>query len=304
MITEIVPVSISGSLGAVVQNMITFAFVIAYGLGFYVPYEYTKDGKFNEEIYTSNIWRYIFFIPGIVAVMQIFFVVTIFRDDTPKYYELNNNPEMARRVYSKIYIEQAPNEQFLSPSINAEESPQTDSISFFQIFGKRYRYALFLGIIIFTLAKLTGINAFLFYSIEIFTQNYTGYAAEREARIGTMLVGITLFGTSFLSSILLARIGRKAIMIIGHIGILATLIALAMCAMYEINLWSKIFTVAFVFFYGTTVGTIIWVYNAEILEKTSMSFATFWDWVLTILFTLFTNQGFELLKPEGMYFLF
>ena len=100
MITEIAPIAISGSVGATVQNMVTFGFVIAYSLGFLVPYEFTEDGKLNDEIYNSEIWRYIFSIPGVIALIQFLFLMTIFRDETPKFYEKNGQQEEARQVYS------------------------------------------------------------------------------------------------------------------------------------------------------------------------------------------------------------
>ena len=303
MITEIAPITISGSLGATVQNMVTFGFVIAYSLGFLVPYEYMEDGQLNDEIYTSEIWRYIFSIPGVIALIQFLFLMTIFRDETPKFYEKNGQQEEARQVYLRIHSEDALETPLLSNNTNVESFPREEA-TFFDIFGSKYRFTLFVGLMVFTLSQFTGINAVLFYSNEIFTLNYVGHAAEREARIGTMLIGITMFVTSFLSSILLARMGRRKILLIGHLGMFVALAVLGVLTIYENNLWIKVLTISFVFFYGFSIGTLVWIYTSEILTENGMSFATFWNWLLTILFGLFTSQGFEALTPQGMYFLF
>ena len=300
---EIAPITISGSLGASVQNMVTFGFVIAYSLGFLVPYEFLENGKLNEEIHNSDVWRYIFSIPGVIAIIQFLLLMTIFRDDTPQFYEKNGQQQRAREVYFKINSEDTLETPLLS-NINNTESFAKEKTTFFEIFGSKYRFALFVGLMVFTLSQFTGIYAVLFYSNEIFTLNYTGYAAELEARIGTVLIGVTMFITSFLSSILLARMGRRKILLIGHLGMFAALAALGVLAIYESYFWIKVLTVTFTFFFGFSSGTLIWIYNSEILTENSLSFATFWNWLLTILFGLFTSQGFEALTPQGMYFLF
>ena len=303
-VQEIAPAEVAGSIGAVVQNQITFGFMVSYSLGFAVPYEFTKDDQPNDELNTSTIWRWIFLIPGFVAIFQTLAMLIIFRDDTPKFYEQKGNLERVEIVNKKIFTEEG-YKLNLSDNTPLNETQEKQSVvTFKQLFGPGYRYALLVGSILCTLNQFTGITAVLFYSNEIFQQGLSGYKAEHEARIGTILVGCALFGTSFLSSSLLARFGRKTIFIFGFVGMLASLATLGVISIFDWEIGIKIFTISFVTFFGFSIGTVMWLYNAEILPEAGISFATFINWAFTILFSLFTNQGFKALHPEGMYFLF
>ena len=179
-----------------------------------VPYEYDRNDKENAQIYVSEIWRFIFAIPGIIAFIQVICLTTVFTYDTPVYYEQIDMLDKASEVYSKIYIEQNTDSMLFSTS-ETELARKKTAASFTQIFESDYRYTLFIGIMIFVFTNLTGINAILFYSNEIFTQKYTGYYAEREARIGTLMIGLTMFITSF-STFALSELGRRTTLIIGH----------------------------------------------------------------------------------------
>lgn len=150
----------------------------------------------------------------------------------------------------------------------------------------------------------TGAYSIMFYSNEIFTEGYTGYAAELEARIGTMMIGLALLFTSFLSTILLSKLGRRSILIIGHLGMLLTLIPLGIYTIYRMDSFIIAFTVLYILFFNSSIGTLSWICSAEILNESGMSFSTFVIWALIVLFSLFTNQAFKLLTPEGIYFVF
>ena len=302
MINEISPTSLSGMLGSIVQIQFTFGFLIAYAFGLHVPYQTKSDGTENLEIYTSEIWKLIFVFPGIVALLQILLLLTIYKDDTPTYYRQKEDNEKFSSTLSKIYVEyETENKLYESEERSGSDLEDTSSIG---IFEKRYLYTLFIGMMIYVITKTTGVNAIFFYSNEIFTLKHTGHQAEKEARIGTLMIGVTMFLTSFLSPILLMKLGRRTILIIGHTGMLIFLTALGISAIYELNFCIKIFTVCSLFFFNPSIGTLCWIIGAEILKEKAVSLGTSLTWALTILFSLFTNQAFKLLTAEGVYFSF
>ena len=302
MINEISPISISGILGSAVQINFTFGFLLAYAFGFAVPYQTRSNGTENHEIYTSEIWKLLFIFPGIVALIQILLLLLVFKDDSPNYYQQNEEFDRYVSTLSSIYVD---NESIIQLyKSNNESILEVADTSSIGIFETRYLYTLFIGIMIFTIPKTTGVNATFFYSNEIFTMNYTGYKAEKEARIGTLMIGVVMFLTSFFSPLLLSRFGRRTILLIGHTGMLIFLTALGVSAIYDLNLWIKIFTVCYLFFFNPSIGTISWIIGAEVLNSKGMAFSTSITWPLTIMFSLYTNQGFKLLTAEGVYFLF
>ena len=302
MINEISPTSLSGMLGSIVQIQFTFGFLIAYAFGLHVPYQTKSDGTENLEIYTSEIWKLIFVFPGIVALLQMLLLLTIYKDDTPTYYRQKEDNEKFSSTLSKIYVEyDSENKLYESEERSESDLEDTSPIG---IFEKRYLYTLFIGMMIYVITKTTGVNAIFFYSNEIFTLKHTGHQAEKEARIGTLMIGVTMFLTSFLSPILLMKLGRRTILIIGHTGMLIFLTALGISAIYNLNIYIKIFTVCYLFFFNLSIGTLCWIIGAEILKEKAVSLGTSLTWALTILFSLFTNQAFKLLTAEGVYFSF
>ena len=287
MINEISPTSLSGMLGSIVQIQFTFGFLIAYAFGLLVPYQTKSDGTENLEIYTSGIWKLIFVFPGIVALLQILLLLTIYKDDTPTYYRQKEDNEKFSSTLLKIYVEyDTENKLYKSKEGSESDLEDTSSIG---IFEKRYLYTLFIGMMIYVIPKTTGVNATFFYSNEIFTLKYTGYQAEKEARIGTLMIGVTMFLTSFLSPILLMKLGRRTILIIGHTGMLIFLTALGISAIYNLNIYIKIFTVCYLFFFNPSIGTISWIYGAEILNEKAISLKKFITWALTIMRLIYSS---------------
>ena len=83
-----------------------------------------------------------------------------------------------------------------------------------------------------------------------------------------------MFLTSFLSPILLMKLGRRTILILGHTGMLIFLTALGVSVIFELNIYIKIFTVCYLFFFNPSIGTISWIYGAGILNEKAISLET------------------------------
>lgn len=67
--------------------------------------------------------------------------------------------------------------------------------------------------------QLTGINAVIFYSSELFsTGDSSTYDDEQRAKIGTMLVGVVNCVSAMIAIPLLNYYGRKMLLILGAIG--------------------------------------------------------------------------------------
>lgn len=127
------------------------------------------------------------------------------------------------------------------------------------------------GIALALFQQLTGINAVIFYSNDIFTKGQTGYNSEKAAKIGTMLVGVINWGSALIAIPLLTRFGRKTLLIFGQIGMGISLLILGILAIKEVNLGIKVFTLLFVAFFELSIGPILWLYAAEIMTETGMA---------------------------------
>lgn len=151
---------------------------------------------------------------------------------------------------------------------------------------------------------MSGINAVIFYSTDIFTGDKVGYESENAAKIGTMLVGVVNWLFAMLIIPLLVKFGRKLLLIVGQVGMGICLGILGVLAIIDSQLGIKIFTLGFVAFFELGIGPVFWVVASEIMTESGMAVASLITWAFTILFGLFTPKLFILLKPAGVYFTF
>ena len=305
--------------------------MLADFLGFAVPYETLEsNSSINPEIYTTQSWRGVFIVPAGIAIVQTLIILVVFRHDTIKYYIQKGMKENVKRVESLIYKEEAikpqieaQHEENESPPNQINNSAENDvenqsnkvenadfnselkeKVSIVQLFTARYRKAFIVGCLLAVFQQITGINAVIFYSNDIFTRGLSGYESEKSAKIGTMLVGVVNWAAAMSSIPLLTKFGRKTLLIFGQIGMGISLLLLAVFALIDQPIAIKILTLFFVAFFELSIGPILWLYAAEIMTESGMAAASLITWIITIIFGLFTSKFFDLLKPVGVYFTF
>lgn len=165
--------------------------------------------------------------------------------------------------------------------------------------------AFIVGCILALVQQLSGINAVIFYSSNIFTQGRdVGYDTSTAARTGTVIVGVVNWAAAMMSIPLLSRFGRKTILIGGQIAMGISLVILAILAIVKFNTGIIIFTLVFVAFFEFSIGPILWLYCAEVMTENGMVAASLITWLCTIFFGLATQGIFDLLNPYGVYFVF
>jgi MFS family permease len=153
--------------------------------------------------------------------------------------------------------------------------------------------------------QLSGINAVIFYSKNIFTQDQDpGYDTANAARTGTVIVGVVNWASTMMAIPLLSKFGRKKLLLGGQVAMIATFIVLAVLAIIKVPIGIIIFTLVFVAFFEFSIGPILWLYCAEVMTENGMAAASLITWLCTIFFGLATQNLFDLLKAYGVYFTF
>jgi len=84
-VSELSPKSISGPLGVIGQLMCVSGVLFALSLGFLVPY---AD---HPNVVTTSVWRYLYRMPALVALLQLSLFMFVFKYDTPAFYEMQND---------------------------------------------------------------------------------------------------------------------------------------------------------------------------------------------------------------------
>lgn len=83
------------------------------------------------------------------------------------------------------------------------------------MFSGAYIKVFIIGCVLSIVQQLSGINAVVFFSTDLFKGGEVGEAAEKSARIGTVIFGTVNMASALSSTFLLQRFGRKSLMIMG-----------------------------------------------------------------------------------------
>lgn len=91
-------------------------------------------------------------------------------------------------------------------------------------------------------------------------------------------------------------------MIFGEIGMGVSMLLLGIFSIMNEPTPIKVMTMFFVCFFELSIGSILWLYEAEIMPESGMPIVTLLLWIIMTIFSLFTAKFFEWFKPEGVYF--
>lgn len=145
-----------------------------------------------------------------IAFIPIFFILAV---ETPYYCLSKNEPLKARQILQKVRGPTANiDEEIQSIEQALKSEGQAGIADLFQIKGNRRAFIISVGLMAFQ--QLSGISVVLSYAQPIFKQAGTSLAPE----VCSMLVGLVQLISSFLSSALSDRLGRKILLIVSSIG--------------------------------------------------------------------------------------
>lgn len=184
-------------------------------------------------------------------------------------------PRSARWLTTQDRLDEAREvlEMMGSPNSEAELADIRESLhmernqkqaSLFESTGNRLRYGkpIFLAIAIGAFNQLSGINAILYYLNDIFAAaGFSRVSGNMQAvAIGAMNLVATLVGM-----MLIDRVGRKMLLLIGAVGTAICLsIVAAIFATHQhlaVLVWAL---VAYIAFFAISQGAVVWVYISEI----------------------------------------
>jgi SP family arabinose:H+ symporter-like MFS transporter len=278
-ISEIAPSRNRGRLVSLYQ----LAIVIGINLIYFVNLLIASFGDEAWNVETG--WRYMLgsgTIPAVLFLVLLFIVPESPRwlvkkgkdDDALDTLEKVNGADEGKNVLSEI-----------KESLGQEVGTLSD------LFSKRLKPALIIGVVLALFSQITGINAIIYYAPEIFKG--IGFAAE-SALLQTVLIGAinTLF--TFVALWLIDRAGRKTLLQWGVAGMVVCLLAVGVC--FHFNLtngpWLILFILAYIACFASSLGPIPWVLISEIFPTRTrgiaMSFCTVVLWVGVLAITQFT----------------
>ena len=279
-ISEITTPKNRGTLGVLYQFSLVFGILIAYFSNYLLT---GFDG--------SNDWRWMLGIEAIPALLYL--LMTLYIPDSPRWLVLFKNDDLtAQKVLEVIYSNKSEADDVLKSIKTTDNTVSKEN----NLFVPRFKKTILLAFFISFFNQLSGINFILYYAPEILEM---GGFATKESLFNSVIIGLTNIIFTFGGLMLIDRLGRKQLLIIGSIGYIISLCGVSGAFYYEWNpQLIAFFIFAFIAAHGIGQGTVIWVFISEIfpnrIRALGQSFGSGVHWVFAALITLFGPSVIEI----------
>lgn len=246
-ISEIAPPSKRGALVAAFQFNVIFGILLAYVSNAVIA----SLGLGEAE------WRWKF---GVAAVPALVFMLLLFRiPNSPRWLVGRGEEAEARQALARIGMrpEQAEaevagfRESFRSGAQGAGEA----------LSWTRHRTPILLAVLVAGFNQLSGINALLYYLNDIFATAGGNLSPDMQA----IIIGVVNAVFTAVGMLLIDRLGRKTLLLIGSAG-MAVCLAAAGAAMGGLLPKGLVLyaLIGFIAFFAPSTGAVIWVYISEV----------------------------------------
>ena len=296
-ISEIAPAKYRGALATVQQIAIIAGLFFSFLSNYFLA---NISGSAENILWLDfETWRWMFWveiIPAAVFLISLFFI-----PETPRFLVTKQKKEKALDVLKKLYGAATAEEKIgeIDASLDADHHKPKLSDLYDKTLG-RVRPIVWVGIGLATFQQLVGINVVFYYGAVLWQA--VGFGESDALLINVVSGGISI-GAVVLALILVDRIGRKPLLMIGSIGMAITL-ALVVVAFStgtlddagtlqlsdSMGILALIAANAYVALFNFSWGPVMWVLLGEMfpnqLRGSGLAVSGLAQWTANFLITL------------------
>lgn len=289
-ISEICPNKTRGSRGVIHQLAITVGilFAIIPGLLLSQPPKHPASTYFVNPNTEYCVLGMIGF-PAFLSVVALALYFTSYSFDSPLFLMRKNKTKAARDVLCQTRSSAEVEKWLEEFSVSKDTSTgMNSSVSVGQIFAQKHYLAPFIiGVVLSIGQQLSGINAFVAMSNNIFFDAGLSHDAASKASAAMALANVVM---TFPAIFLIDSLGRKPLLIVGTAGqalCLAVVPILSALSYTEYLTKATVFSVVgFIIFFSIAQGPVLWVYLFEMyppeIKSFCSSFASAFNWLAAI----------------------
>jgi len=218
-IAEISTTENRGKLVAMQQLNIVLGFFAAFLSNYFFNKYNTADSTFLTD---ENVWRWMLGVEFLPAFL--YFLLLFMTPMSPRWLSLRGRFEEAKKVLSQLHGEEEAEHEISAIKKNTNQETKSSSVEIMELIKPTLRFVFIVGLIIGILQQVTGINAVYFYATSIFKQ--TGIGTDAAFSSGILLSSITVVFT-IVSMVLIDRMGRRPLLLIGTAGVAISLLVCA-----------------------------------------------------------------------------
>ncbi|MFQ3872108.1 glucose transporter GlcP [Staphylococcus parequorum] len=275
-LSEMAPTEQRGSLSSLNQLMITIGILSSY----LINYAFTPiEG-----------WRWML---GLAIVPSLILLIGVaFMPESPRWL-LEHRSEKAARDVMKLTFKHSEIDKEIA---DMKEINKISDSTWNVLKSAWLRPTLLIGCVFALLQQIIGINAIIYYAPTIFSKAGLGDATSI---LGTVGIGAVNVVVTIVAINIIDKIDRKRLLIIGNIGMVASLLIMAIL-IWSMGIQSSAWIIVacltlFIIFFGFTWGPVLWVMLPELFPMRARGAATGMAALVLSIGSLLVAQFFPLL---------
>ncbi|XP_015109398.1 facilitated trehalose transporter Tret1 isoform X2 [Diachasma alloeum] len=258
-------------------------------------------------------WSYLAFLGACLPVPYLLLMFLI--PETPRWYISKGRTKRARKSLEWLRGKNADvTEELGGVEKTHVESERNSGHSALEVLLQPKNMkplAISLGLMFFQ--QLSGINAVIFYTVEIFKSA----GSSIESNLSTIIVGIVNFASTFVATALIDRLGRKILLYISSAAMIVTLATLGFFFYFKEHNYEGVSAVGwlplvsfviYVIGFSLGFGPVPWLMMGEILPAKirgpAASIATGFNWSCTFIVTKTFKDIIGIIGASGTFFTF
>jgi sugar porter (SP) family MFS transporter len=300
-ISEITPAHIRGRMVAVNQIAIVGGIAGTAFINYFIAHAHGDPALAENQAWIIDTgWRWMFATGIAPSVLFAALLITI--PESPRWLIERRREDEAKRILDKVAGPAFATTEF--DSIKAALSQEQGTWG--ELFSRRLRVPLTIGIALAVLQQVTGINVFLYFGATIFKT----LSAKTGVDAG-LLTQIIINGSCVVFTLIaiatVDKWGRRPLMLVGAAGMGLSLLAMGVMAQTladpaATSQWMMAFIILYIACFGLSIGPVTWVILAEIFPTAvrgrALGLATFFLWTADYAVT----QTFPMMDAKDSWF--
>ncbi|XP_075971858.1 facilitated trehalose transporter Tret1-like [Anticarsia gemmatalis] len=242
-----------------------------------------------------------------------FFILTLMIPETPRWYISRGRNEEARKALQWLRGKNTKIDNEIRDIALSDAEIGNDDINLRELFSIKYMRSILICLGLMTFQQLSGINAVIFYTVEIFDMS----GSSIDENLSTIIVGFVNFASTFVATALIDCSGRKVLLYISSVIMTITLIILGSFFYVKLDLkydvsslgWLPLACIMiYLLGFSLAFGPIPWLMMGEILPAKirggAASLVTAFNWLCTFIVTKTFHNIIDGIGKAGTFWLF
>lgn len=292
-INELTPKEISGLMGCLYQTLQCLGLMTGYLMALNIP---NDSSDYDIE---DNWWKFVISFAAVPCFIRCFFLLLVFKFDTPFSLMQRNKDQEVSEIIKKIY-----KEEFIEDIINNIDIKikSYKNVTYKQLFSS-YRSRMLLAFILIAVSQLSGFSAVLSESSVL----YSAVGNENEVKLLTIFNSLVLIIVAIFSGPVSDKYGRKSLMIYGNFSCFILLCLMGISQEFTSTTMAEVsvyLTYLFLSSYGYSLGPILCFYIPEIIPDKGIGLMVIFSSIFQILVLFLTPIFTELFGISTVYFFY